>query len=105
MGEKEPRGHKRSTEHGKPKADVQIPALTTDFAVIGEAPPPHASAPVLKAIGRIFFEEAEAPAQEGVITKAKVYKTLLGVEARNGKTIVVDNKENISKVTTNNIRN
>jgi hypothetical protein len=93
MGDREPRGHKRPTEHRKPKSDGGVPALTTDFAVIGEMPPPHASDAVLQAVGRIFSEEAGLSAQEGAITKAKVYRTLLGVEARNGKTIVVNDKE------------
>jgi hypothetical protein len=93
MGEKEPKGHKGSAEHGKPKADAGIPALTTDFAVIGEVPPPHASDAVLEAIGRIFSESAGSPDQAGAITKAKLYKDLLGVEARKGQTIVVDGKE------------
>jgi hypothetical protein len=93
MGEKEPSGHKRSTEHRKSKADIGIPALTTDFAVIGEIPPPHASDAVFEAIGRIFAESAGLPEQAGAITKAKLYRDLLGVEARIGQTIVVDGKE------------
>ena len=92
MGDREPRGHKRPTERRKSKADIGVPALATDFAVIGEIPPPHASDAVFAAMGRIFSVDTEFPAQEG-ITKAKVYRTLLGVEARNGKTIVVDDKE------------
>jgi len=93
MGEKEPKRHKSSVEYGKPKADVRIPALATDFAVIGEIPPSHASDTVLEAIGRIFSESAGLSEQAGAITKAKLYKDLLGVEARNGQTIVVDGKE------------
>jgi hypothetical protein len=93
MGDREPSGHKKPTEHRKSKADIGIPALTTDFAVIGEIPPPHASDAVFAAMGKIFSVDTAYPSPVGAITKADVYRTLLGVEARNGRTIIVDDKE------------
>jgi hypothetical protein len=93
MGDREPRGNKRPTEHRKSKADIGIPVLATDFAVIGEIPPPHASDTVFAAMGRIFSESVGLPEQAGAITKASVYRTLLGVDARNGRTVIVGDKE------------
>jgi len=87
MIERGPHGEK------KPKTDGRITVFIPDFTTIGEIPPPHASDAVLKAIGRIFSESTGLPDQAGTITKAKLYKDLLGVEARNGQTILVDGKK------------
>jgi hypothetical protein len=73
--------------HKKLKVESKIPTLSSDFAVIGETPPPHASDDVLRAVGEIFAETSEL---QGGITKANVYRALLGTEARKGKTIIED---------------
>jgi hypothetical protein len=93
MVEKESRGHKRSGKRGKTRADARASTIIPDLTVLGEIPPPHALDVVLEAIGRIFSEGAGLPEQVGAITKAKLYKDLLGVEARNGQTVTVDSKE------------